>query len=233
MGLFNVSVVNGVRKKLLGTGNVYFYHGQAGSEWAAGKEGGRRRDGTPTKPGTLGVLQLLQNSIATELQCYLRQMRAESERRFNGIEFSDYHSTSNSLDPIAGNFFDKVLHRGTRMEGVFGNSSSHARYVEWGTGPLGAEGYQSLTSTMRKMNEKPSYRETPWVYYNPNVALSRLADGDNTLNGFVTTRGMRPRPFVYPSFLRYRGALVADLRLICEGKTGAGNLMSSWQIGNG
>ena len=227
MGLFKVSAVNGVRKKLLGAGNVYFYHGQAGKEWAAG--GKTNLQG----PGHLGILQRIQNSIATELQYYLRQMRSEAERRFNGIEFSDYHASSPSVDPIAGNFFDEVLHRGKRMEGVFGNKSGHARYVEWGTGPMGAEGYPSLTPTMRQLNEKPTYRETPWVYYNPNKAISRLAEGDNTLNGFVTTKGMKPRPFVYPAFLRYKGAFLRDLDLICKGKTGANDFMSSWQIGNG
>lgn len=229
MGLFKVSAVNGVRKKLLGAGNVYFYHGQAGNEWAAG---GVSKSGK-TPAGSLGVLQKLQNAIATELRDYLRQMRAEAEKRFNGIEFSDYHASSPSIDPIGGNFFDEVLRRGKNMEGVFGNKSGHARYVEWGTGPMGAEGYPSLTPTMRRLNEKPTYRETPWVYYNADKALSRLAEGDNTLNGFVTTKGMKPRPFVYPAFLRYKGAFIRDLDLICKGKTGASDFMSSWQIGNG
>lgn len=232
--MIKMSVSNSLRKRLLGTGNIYFYHsvGKEGEawHWAEGKNTEREVGGVTygQKEGHLGVLQEWQNKLAQLLDNYLWQMRNTALKIFKtGYYFSvnykknkggqpfeypeydketrQYTGNVKSTQPIADHFFSGVTKRGKLIQGSFGNTSDHALYVEWGTGPIGKANKGALPRSMRERRGMPKYRSTPWVYYNP------------AFEGFVTTKGMAPRPFVYPAFLRLRSAFVNDCKAVLRG----------------
>lgn len=220
MGFLNATVENRLREKFFGAGNRYFNAAQ--SEWEATPKEGKESD----ESNYLGVYHILQNKLYTQLGEYLGVMYELSMTIFGsyGVPKEEYvgnvgaktvPGTSNmSLDTPIEDDRSKIvrmLHHGNNIVGEFGNSSLHARYFEWGTGPEGARNKGNVGDTMRKRNEPVQYRDTPWVYYNPYAP-----NKDGTVGHFVRTEGMPPRPFVYPAFLRLRSAFVNSLKQILE-----------------
>lgn len=227
------TVSNSLRKKLMGTGNIFFYHGSERWQW---------RPGTKTdlqEKGNLGYLQIIQNELANLLEAYLEHMSRTALRIFEQERFFSVHykktlkirkgdegdypfvvretksGTLWSDEPIRSNFFHGLTKRGKVISGTFGNRSGHAMYVEWGTGPIGRENIQNISRAMRERRGLPKYRSTGWKYYNPIV------------DHVIATRGMPPRPFVYPAFLRLRSSFVNDCKAVLRGLHKAYFLQSS------
>jgi len=225
--MISCTVSSNLRKKLLGTGNIYFYHARGRDaerwQWAPGGK-------TPLQEkGKLGYLQTIQNELANLLEAYLKAMSNTARRIFEQERFFsvNYKRTLNirkgdegdypfviretksgtlwSDEPIRSNFFSGVTKRGKVIMGSFGNASGHAAYVEWGTGPIGKENVHNISRTMQERRGVPKYRSTPWKYYNPIV------------DHVISTRGMPPRPFVYPAFLRLRSSFVNDCKAVLRG----------------
>lgn len=240
--MITISVKSNLRKRLLGQGNVYFYHG-AGKEsqtwhWAEGKNTERKIGGVTygQKEGSLGVLQQWQNKLAVLLDNYLTAMSNTAKQIFErewffsikyqqgkgGKEYGyntreDGKETMNmaKTEPISQHFFSHLNKHGKVIRGEFGNDSDHAIYVEWGTGPVGKANKQNLPRAMKERRGTPTYRTTPWTYFN------------NAVGHFVSTRGMPPRPFVYPAFLRLRSAFVNDCKAVLRGLDSAYFLQSA------
>lgn len=219
--MIRVAVSNSLRKRLLGTGNIYFYHSKGGEaqawQWAQGKATALQG------VGKLGVLQQWQNQLAQLLENYLGYMAStarkifETERFFSiyykkshGGEEYEYEALNKetgqkymrSSSPISKHFFSGVTKRGKVIRGSFGNNSEHAIYVEWGTGPVGKANANKIPRSMKERRGMPKYKATGWSYYNPAV------------DHVIGTRGMPPRPFVYPAFLRLRSAFVNDCKAV-------------------
>ena len=222
-----------LRTKLKGKGNVYYSSGALG--FIAGDRTEKRGY------GTMGYQQMIQSCIAAVLDECLSKMEERARRNFQAYmsgmseSYPSHHSKKTVDDvtvyssdawehrmwpykanragydmvsdqPIMSCFFHRMDHGGKRLSGSFGNTSYHARFVEWGTGPVGEANYESLSETTRDYNQKPNYRQTPWTYWNP------------TVDHFVKTSGMPPRPFVYPAFLALKGSLISDIEAILRGK---------------
>ena len=69
--------------------------------------------------------------------------------------------------------------------GTTGTSKHYATYNELGTGIVGQLTVKDIPAAL-----KPNlrYRQTPWTYF------------DMYLNQFVTTSGMKAKPYLYPAF---------------------------------
>lgn len=216
--MIKVSVSSSLRKRLLGKGNIYFYHALGRESeawhWAEGRQTALQA------AGALGVLQQYQNRIASLLEQYLERMSETARKNFERNWFFSIHykemggreyayntreegqETMNlaRTEPISKHFFNAVTKRGKVIRGSFGNSSSHAAYVEWGTGPIGKENIGNISRRMMDLFGRPKYKGEAWTYYNYQVGH------------FVRTEGMPPRPFVYPAFLSLKKAFLADCR---------------------
>lgn len=233
--MIRCTVSSNLRKKLMGTGNIYFYHGSERGQWRPGGQTALQQK------GKLGLLQIIQNELANLLEAYLGAMVATSRRilsdymrapRWNefgpsknfykflikghGYDAKERFDVAEAkLDgreapvhkPLAINYqyFNKVTKRGKLIRGSFGNTSPHAIYVEWGTGPVGKQASSNIPRTMKERRGMPIYATQPWVYYNKEV------------DHFVKTYGMPPRPFVYPAFLRLRSSFINDCKAVLRG----------------
>lgn len=219
--MISVSVKSNLRKRLLGSGNIYFYHGTGKQseawQWAQGKATALQG------AGKLGVLQQWQNQLAQLLENYLGFMantakRIFEEERFFSIYYkadkggtqygyNTYEKGKETMNmartmPISKHFFSHLTKHGKVIRGEFGNDSDHAMYVEWGTGPVGNANKGNIPRAMKERRGTPTYRSTPWMYFNYSLGHP------------IWTSGMPPRPFVYPAFLRLRSAFVNDCKSV-------------------
>lgn len=246
--MIRVAVSNNLRKRLMGSGNLYFYHSKGQDaqawHWAEGSKTNLQ------EAGKLGVLQDWQNKLAILLETYLKRMVERSrgilleymsgamldmpkkktitpgfqygivspylrqghgydpgERALVSSAKRNKRETMPSHHPLSLNYqyFSGVTKRGKVIMGSFGNTSPHAVYVEWGTGPIGKQYSSAIPRTMRERKGMPHYSTKPWTYFNYEVGH------------LVTTSGMPPRPFVYPAFLQLRSAFVNDCKAILRG----------------
>lgn len=76
----------------------------------------------------------------------------------------------------------KVYEEKGKIIGMIFTNKEHGIFVEFGTGPIGAQNHQGISKEFN-----PEYTMQPWVYYSKD------------LDRFVFTRGQPARPFMYPA----------------------------------
>ena len=104
-----------------------------------------------------------------------------------------YGSIRSSLDREIKVLPDKI-------EGKVFTNLFHAKFIEFGTGPVGAENHSGISP-----NVPVTYHPTSWAW----------PTGEKDANGkeiFVTTRGQPAQPFLYPAAKENEGVFVAEVK---------------------
>lgn len=98
--------------------------------------------------------------------------------------------------------------RGTEIEGGAKTSYPPAIYHEFGTGPVGeASGYPG-----KELASGPiAYRPDGWTYWSDEAAAEREPQKNGQPNGFVFTRGVPAKAFMYNALAGTGDEIVAAL----------------------
>lgn len=233
------SVSNKLRKKLMGSGNVYFYHATGKDadrwQWAPG------RHTESQAKGKLGYLQIIQNELANLLEEYLKAMVATSRRilynYMSGPRWNTYGPSANFLKYLAtghgydaseraavGNAMDEgktpPTHKPLAINyQYFSGLTKRGKVIQ---GSFGNRSPHAIyvewgTGPIGKMYSSNLPRTMRERKGTPTYATKPWTYFNYEVGHLVKTSGMPPRPFVYPAFLRLRSAFVNDCKAVLRG----------------
>lgn len=89
-----------------------------------------------------------------------------------------------------------IKDQGSTIEGIVYTNLDYAPYVEFGTGPVGAQNHEGISPDI-----DPVYSQTGWTYY------------DSVNERFVRTKGQPAQPFMYPALKNNEKKIKRNLKV--------------------
>lgn len=238
--MIRCAVSNSLRKKLMGEGNVYFYHATGKDadtwQWAPGRQTALQ------SKGKLGYLQIIQNELANLLEAYLEHMVAVSRRilyenvsspvRWNlhgpSINFMRYLATGHGYSSAERDAVAQAKEEGTAPPThnplainyqYFSGVTKRGKVIQ---GSFGNHSPHAIyvewgTGPVGKKYSSKISRAMKERKGMPTYATEPWTYFNYAVGHLVKTSGMPPRPFVYPAFLRLRSSFVNDCKAVLRG----------------